>query len=57
MVENEIGKILKCLKSDNGGEYSNNEFEDDHPTNGIHRQKLFQGFYKKMEWMNAWTRQ
>ena len=27
MVENETGKILKCLRSDNGGEYCSKEFD------------------------------
>ncbi|KAH9326523.1 hypothetical protein KI387_006701, partial [Taxus chinensis] len=28
LVKNEIGLKLKCLRSDNGGEYCNNEFDD-----------------------------
>ena len=28
LVENEIGKKLKCLRSNNGGEYCCHEFED-----------------------------
>jgi hypothetical protein len=28
LVENETGKRLNCLKSDNGGEYCNKEFDD-----------------------------
>ena len=40
MVENEIDKKLKCLKSDNGGKYCSHEFEDYCSTNGIHRQKI-----------------
>ena len=39
LVENEIGKKLKCLRSDNGGEYCSHEFEDYCSTNGICRQK------------------
>ena len=39
MVENEIGKKLKCLRSDNGGEYCGHEFEDYCSTNGICKQK------------------
>ena len=27
LVDNEIGKKLKCLRLDNGGEYCNNEFD------------------------------
>ena len=33
-------KKLKCLKSNNGGEYCSKEFEDYCSTNGIHRQKI-----------------
>ena len=36
-VENETGKRLKCLKSDNGGEYYSHEFEYYFSTNGIYR--------------------
>ena len=39
LVENETGKKLKCLRSDNGGEYCSHEFEYYCSTNGIHRQK------------------
>jgi hypothetical protein len=28
LVENETGKRLKCLKSDNGGEYCSKAFDD-----------------------------
>jgi hypothetical protein len=35
LVENEIGKRLKCLKSDNGGEYCSNEFYDKVHTMGF----------------------
>ena len=37
LVENETGKKLKCLRSDNGGEYCNHKFEDYYSTNGMHR--------------------
>ena len=40
LVENETSKKLKCLKSDNGGDYCSHEFEDNCSTNGIHRQKI-----------------
>ena len=36
LVENETGKKIKFLKSNNGGEYCRNEFEDYCSTNGIH---------------------
>lgn len=39
LVENEIGKNLKCLRSDNGSEYCSNEFDYYFSTNGICRQK------------------
>ena len=31
---------IKCLRSDNGGEYCSHEFEDYCSTNDIHRQKI-----------------
>ena len=39
MVENETSRKLKCLKSDNGGEYCSHKFEYYCSTNGIHIQK------------------
>ena len=39
LVENEIGKKIKCLRSDNGGEYCSKEFENYCSSNGIRRQK------------------
>ena len=39
LVENETDKKLKCLRSDNGGEYCSHAFEDYCSTNGIRRQK------------------
>ena len=43
LVENEIGKKLKCLRSDNGGEYCSKVFEEYYSTNGIRRQKTIPG--------------
>ena len=40
-VGNEIGKKVKCLRFDNGGEYCNHEFKDYYSANGIHRQNFF----------------
>ena len=40
MVENETGKRLKCLRSDNGGEYCSKEFDNYYSYNGIHRVKI-----------------
>jgi hypothetical protein len=39
LVENEIGKRLKCLRSDNGGEYYSKEFDDYCSYHGIRREK------------------
>ena len=38
-TENETGLKLKCLRSDNGGEYCSDEFERYCAMNGIKRQK------------------
>jgi transposase InsO family protein len=37
LVENEIGKKLKCLRSDNGGEFTSKEFNLFHKNHGIKR--------------------
>ena len=37
LVENETGKKLKCLRSDNGGEYCSTTFEYYCSINGIQR--------------------
>ena len=39
LIENETGKKLKCLRSDNGGEYCSNSFKDYFSINGIKRKK------------------
>jgi hypothetical protein len=41
LVENETRKRLKCLISDNGGEYCNKEFDDYFSYHGIHRENTF----------------
>jgi hypothetical protein len=43
LVENEIGKRLKWLKSDNGGEYCSKDFDDYCSYHGIHREKTVLG--------------
>jgi transposase InsO family protein len=43
LVENETGKRLKCLRSDNGGEYCSREFEKYFSYNGIRRHKIVLG--------------
>lgn len=37
MVERETGKLMKCLRSDNGGEYTSTEFKQFCDTKGIKR--------------------
>ena len=39
LVENEIGRRLKCLISDNGGGYCNKEFDNYYSYHGICREK------------------
>ena len=38
MVENEMGSRIKCLRSDNGGEFTSKEFMDYYNNHGIKRQ-------------------
>ena len=39
LVENETRNKLKCLRSNNGGEYCNKEFDNYYSKHGIHREK------------------
>ena len=43
LVENEIGKFLKCLISYNGGEYCSKDFDDYCSYHGIRREKIVPG--------------
>ncbi|CAL5398813.1 unnamed protein product [Camellia sinensis] len=43
MVERETGKKLKCLRTDNGGEYTSKEFEAYCATRGIRHEKTVSG--------------
>ena len=43
MVKNETGKTVKCLRSDNGGEYCDKRFEEYCAANGIKHQKTIPG--------------
>jgi transposase InsO family protein len=43
LVENEIGKSLKCLRSDNRGEYCSKDFDDYRSCHGIRREKIVPG--------------
>lgn len=39
-VEKEIDAYIKCLRTDKGGEFTSNEFEDFFKENGINRQLI-----------------
>ena len=43
LAENERGKRLKCLRSNNGFEYCSKEFDSYYSHNGIHREKIVPG--------------
>jgi transposase InsO family protein len=43
LVENETRKRLKCLRSDNGGEYCSKDFDDYYSYHGIRREKTVPG--------------
>ena len=43
MVEREKEKPLKCLHSDNGGEYTSNEFKSYYSEKGIRHEKTVHG--------------
>jgi hypothetical protein len=47
LVENETGKRLKCLRSNNGGEYYNKEFNDYCSYHGIRRENTVPGTPKE----------
>lgn len=43
MVERKIGKLLKCLRTDNGGEYTSKVFKDYCSKHGIRHEKIVPG--------------
>ncbi|PKI57116.1 hypothetical protein CRG98_022510 [Punica granatum] len=43
LVENETGLKVKCLRSDNGGDYELDEFKEYCAVNGIHMEKTVRG--------------
>jgi hypothetical protein len=51
LVENEIDKLLKCLKFDNGGKYCRKYIIV--PLMVFIGIKWFQGIHKKMEWLSS----
>jgi hypothetical protein len=48
LVENETRKSLKCLRSDNGGEYCGKEFDDYCSYHGFVERRQFDEHHKKM---------
>ena len=53
MVEREKGKPLKCLRGDNGGEYTSNEFKSYCFEKGIRNEKTVPGTPSKMVWQKG----
>ena len=45
-----IGKPLKCLHNDNGGEYTSHEFKNYYFEHGIRHEKMFLAPYSIMVW-------
>ena len=57
MVENEMDSIIKCLRSDNGGEFTSKEFMDYCSNHGIKDNSSPLGHLNKMELLKERTRQ
>jgi hypothetical protein len=49
MVENEMDSKIKCLRSDNGGEFTSKEFMDFYNKHGIKRNSSLLGHLNRME--------
>jgi transposase InsO family protein len=56
MVENEMDSKIKCLISDNGGEFTSKKFMDYCSIHGIKRQFLLLGHLNRMELLKERTR-
>ena len=54
MVKRETGRKLKCLRSDNGSEYTSREFETYYIKNGIRNEKTFLALHNIMVWLKGW---
>ena len=54
LVESETGKRLKCLKSDNVGEYYIKYFDIYYPYHGIHRENTVLGTPQKIACHKGW---
>ena len=53
MVEREKGKPLKCLRSDNGGECTSNEFKSTAPRKALDMRRQFLVPHSKMVWQKG----
>ena len=53
MVEREKGKPLKCLRSDNGGECTSNEFKSTAPRKALDMRRQFLVAHNKMVWQKG----
>jgi hypothetical protein len=53
MVETETDLKLKCLRSENGGEYIDGGFKEFCAANGIKMERLFLGHHNRMVWLSA----
>ena len=53
MVETETGLKVKCLRSDNGGEYIDGGFNEYYATQGIRMKRPFLGHHNRMVWLSA----
>ena len=51
MVECETGRKLKCLRTDNGGEYTSREFEGIAPAMESSMRRLFLEHHNTMVWL------
>jgi transposase InsO family protein len=49
IVENEMDSKIKCLRSDNGGDFTSKEFMDYYSSHGIQRQFSVARHLNKME--------
>ena len=56
MVENEIDSRIKCLRSDNGGEFTSKEFMDYYNNHGIKRHSPSLRHLNRMELLKERTR-
>ena len=52
-VENQTGKKVKCLRTDNDTEYTNDEFRDFCEQHGIKRHFIVHKTYIKMVWQKG----